>query len=102
MALIEWLYWLRSAKLCAVHNLRSGPPSGAKKKFRFCGFTQLQEVFPKLSVDSKRFPHGVMNSDSPIFCIGKENMNSYEENKKRKDGAQIQFCAVFVLCAKMA
>jgi hypothetical protein len=43
-----------------------------------------------------------MNSDSAIFCFGKENMNSYEENKKRKDGAKIQFCTVFVLCAKTA
>ncbi len=24
-----------------------------------------------------------------------EYMNSYEENKKRKDGAKIQFCAIF-------
>jgi hypothetical protein len=29
-----------------------------------------------------------MNSDSAIFCFGKENMNSYKENKKRKDGAK--------------
>ncbi len=36
-----------------------------------------------------------MNSDSAIFCFGEENMNSYEENEKRKDGAKIQFCAVF-------
>jgi hypothetical protein len=43
-----------------------------------------------------------MNSDSAIFCFGKENMNSYKENKKRKDGAKIQFCAVFALCAKTA
>jgi hypothetical protein len=43
-----------------------------------------------------------MNSDSAIFCFGKENMNSYEENEKCKDGAKIQFCAVFALCAKMA
>jgi hypothetical protein len=43
-----------------------------------------------------------MNSDSVIFCFGKKNMNSYEENKKHKDGAKIQFCAVFALCAKMA
>jgi hypothetical protein len=28
--LIEWLYGLRSAKLCTVHNAQSGPPSGAK------------------------------------------------------------------------
>jgi hypothetical protein len=41
-----------------------------------------------------------MNSDSGIFCFGEENMNSYEENEKRKDGAKIQFCAVFALCAK--
>jgi hypothetical protein len=41
-----------------------------------------------------------MNSDSAIFCFGEENMNSYEENEKRKDGAKIQFCAVFPLCAK--
>jgi hypothetical protein len=27
-------------------------------------------------------------------------MDSYEENKKRKDGAKIQFSAVFALCAK--
>ncbi len=31
-----------------------------------------------------------------------ENMNSYEENKKRKDGAKIQFRTVFALCAKTA
>ena len=31
-----------------------------------------------------------------------ENMNSYEENEKRKDGAKIQFCAIFALCAKTA
>jgi hypothetical protein len=43
-----------------------------------------------------------MNSDSAIFCFGEENVNSYKENKKRKDGAKIQFCAVFVLCAKTA
>jgi hypothetical protein len=43
-----------------------------------------------------------MNSDSAIFCIGKENMNSYEENEKRKDGAKIQFCTIFALCAKAA
>jgi hypothetical protein len=29
-------------------------------------------------------------------------MNSYEENKMRKDGAKIQFCTVFALCAKTA
>jgi hypothetical protein len=40
-----------------------------------------------------------MNSDSAIFCFGEENMNSYEENEKGKDGAKIQFCAV-ELCAK--
>jgi hypothetical protein len=27
---LEWLYWLRSAKLCAVHNAQSGNLSGAK------------------------------------------------------------------------
>jgi hypothetical protein len=43
-----------------------------------------------------------MNSDSAIFCLGEENMNSYEENEKCKDGAKIQFCAVFALCAKTA
>jgi hypothetical protein len=43
-----------------------------------------------------------MNSDSAIFCFGEENMNSYEENKMRKDGAKIKFCTVFALCAKMA
>jgi hypothetical protein len=43
-----------------------------------------------------------MNSDSAIFCFGKENMNSYKENKKRKDGTKIQFCAIFALCAKTA
>jgi hypothetical protein len=43
-----------------------------------------------------------MNSDSAIFCFGEENMNSYEENKKRKDGAKIQFWAVFAFCAKTA
>jgi hypothetical protein len=26
----EWLYLLRSAKLCAVHNAQSGPLTGAK------------------------------------------------------------------------
>jgi hypothetical protein len=29
-----------------------------------------------------------MNSDSAIFCFGEENMNYYEENEKRKDGAK--------------
>ncbi len=29
-------------------------------------------------------------------------MNSYKENKKHKDGAKIQFCAVFALGAKTA
>ncbi len=43
-----------------------------------------------------------MNSDSAIFCFGEENMNSYKENEKRKDGAKIQFCADFALCAKTA
>jgi hypothetical protein len=43
-----------------------------------------------------------MNSDSAMFCFGEENMNSYEENKKRKDGTKIQFCAVFALCGKAA
>ncbi len=43
-----------------------------------------------------------MNSDLAIFCFDKENMNSYKENEKRKDGAKLQFCTVFVLCAKMA
>jgi hypothetical protein len=43
-----------------------------------------------------------MNSDSGIFCFGEENMNSYAENEKHKDGAKIQFCTVFALCAKMA
>jgi hypothetical protein len=33
---------------------------------------------------------------------GIENMNSYEENKKRKDGAKIQFSAIFALCVKTA
>jgi hypothetical protein len=44
----------------------------------------------------------LMNSDSAIFCYGKENMNSYKENKKHKDGTKIQFCAIFALCEKMA
>ncbi len=43
-----------------------------------------------------------MNSDSAIFCFGEENINSYEENEKCKDGAKIQFCAIFALCAKTA
>jgi hypothetical protein len=29
-----------------------------------------------------------MNSYSAIFCFGKENMNSYEEKEKLKDGAK--------------
>ena len=28
-----------------------------------------------------------MNSDSAIFCFGEENMNSYDKNEMRKDGA---------------
>ena len=28
--MLVWLYRLRSAKLCEVHNAQSGPPSGAK------------------------------------------------------------------------
>jgi hypothetical protein len=43
-----------------------------------------------------------MNSDSAIFCFDEENMNSYEENEKRKVGAKIQFCTIFALCAKTA
>ncbi len=39
-------------------------------------------------------------SESSASAI--ENVNSYEENKKCKDGAKIQFCAVFALCAKTA
>jgi hypothetical protein len=39
-------------------------------------------------------------SESSASAI--ENMNSYEENKKLKDGAKIQFCAIFALCAKRA
>jgi hypothetical protein len=43
-----------------------------------------------------------MNSDSAIFYFGEENMDSYKENEKHKDGAKIQFCAIFALCPKMA
>jgi hypothetical protein len=43
-----------------------------------------------------------MNSDSAISCFGEENMISYKENEKRKDGAKIKFCAVIALCAKTA
>jgi hypothetical protein len=43
-----------------------------------------------------------MNSDSAIFCSDEENMIFYEENKKRKHSAKIQFCAIFPICAKPA
>ncbi len=43
-----------------------------------------------------------MNSDSAIFCFGEENMNSYEETKKQKNCANIQFSAVFAPCTKTA
>jgi hypothetical protein len=32
-----------------------------------------------------------MNSDSAIFCFGEENMNSYEENEKRKTVQKYNF-----------
>jgi hypothetical protein len=44
--------------------------------------------------------HGPPFQQSSALAI--ENMNSYEENDKRKDGAKIQFCTVFALCAKTA
>jgi hypothetical protein len=44
--------------------------------------------------------HGPPFQQSPASAI--EYMDSYEENKKRKDGAKIQFCAVFALCSKTA
>jgi hypothetical protein len=42
------------------------------------------------------------DSDSAIFIFGKISMNSYKENKRRKDGAKTQFCAVFAPSAKAA
>jgi hypothetical protein len=39
--LIEWLYLLHSAKLCAAHNVQSGIPSSAKD---FCAFVALLAV----------------------------------------------------------
>jgi hypothetical protein len=44
--------------------------------------------------------HGPPFQQSSALAI--EYMDSYEKNKKRKDGAKIQFSAFFVLCAKMA
>ncbi len=43
-----------------------------------------------------------MNSDSAIFCFGKENMSSYEENKKAQRRRKKKFCTIFALCAKTA
>jgi hypothetical protein len=40
------------------------------------------------------------NSDLAMSCFCKENMNTYKENKKRKDCTNIQFCAIFVFFAK--
>ncbi len=42
--------------------------------------------------------HGPPFQQSSASAI--ENMNSHEENEKHKDGAKIQFCAIFALCAK--
>ena len=39
------------------------------------------------------------NSDSAIFCLSEENMNSYEENKMCKVSAKIKFCADLALWA---
>jgi hypothetical protein len=47
-------------------------------------------------------PSPLFLSPSESSASSIENMNSYEENKKRKDCAKIQFCAVFALCAKTA
>jgi hypothetical protein len=33
LALEEWIYWLSSAKLCAVHIERFAHPSGAKNLY---------------------------------------------------------------------
>jgi hypothetical protein len=44
--------------------------------------------------------HGPPFQQSSALAI--ENMNSYEENEKRKDGTKIQFFAINVLCAKTA
>ena len=41
---LEWLYWLRSAKLCAVHNGQSGIPSGAKIFAQVLAFLAAQPV----------------------------------------------------------
>ncbi len=41
-------------------------------------------------------------SPSESSALAIENMNFYKENKKCKDGAKIQFCTVFALCAKTA
>jgi hypothetical protein len=47
-------------------------------------------------------PSPLFLSPSESFASAIENMNSYEENKKCKGGAKIQFCTIFALCAKMA
>ncbi len=47
-------------------------------------------------------PSPLFLSPSETSASAIENMNSYEENEKRKEGAKIQFCVVFALCAKTA
>jgi hypothetical protein len=40
---VEWLYLLHSAKLCAVHNAQSGPLTGAKN---LCAVAALPAAQP--------------------------------------------------------
>jgi hypothetical protein len=47
-----WFYWLRSAKLCAVHNAWSSPTS-SQKTLRRCGFTGIASTSNSLSHSSR-------------------------------------------------
>ncbi len=43
IGILEWLYLLRSAKLCAVHDAQSGPLTGAKN---LCAVAALPAAQP--------------------------------------------------------
>jgi hypothetical protein len=53
---LEWLYLLRSAKLCAVHNAQSGPLTGAKN---LCAVAALPAAQPTYYV-----------SKTPVLAVG--------------------------------
>jgi hypothetical protein len=42
---LEWLYLLRSAKLCAVHNAQSGPLTGAKNLCAVAALPAAQHTY---------------------------------------------------------